>query len=79
MNKGWECPKCGSVYAPTVQKCWICPAKPAYGSGTWQPTPWWQRYGTGTVSTTVDGYTYTVNIVNNTKPEDPDDFVGAKI
>lgn len=21
---GWECPKCGRVYAPHVNMCWIC-------------------------------------------------------
>ena len=21
---GWECPKCGQMYAPTVDACWIC-------------------------------------------------------
>lgn len=20
-NKGWECPRCGDVYGPTVEKC----------------------------------------------------------
>ena len=24
MNKGWECPKCGRVYAPWVEKCKYC-------------------------------------------------------
>ena len=23
---GWECPKCGRVYAPSVRLCWICSA-----------------------------------------------------
>ena len=23
-DKGWECPKCGSVYSPTVHECWRC-------------------------------------------------------
>lgn len=23
-NPGWECPKCGSVYAPTVTQCGKC-------------------------------------------------------
>ena len=24
MNQGWECPKCGRVYAPFVQECKGC-------------------------------------------------------
>lgn len=23
-NLGWICPKCGSVYAPTIFQCWYC-------------------------------------------------------
>lgn len=26
MDQGWECPKCGQVYAPTVAKCETCVA-----------------------------------------------------
>ena len=22
---GWECPKCGACYAPSVSRCWNCP------------------------------------------------------
>ena len=22
--RGWECPKCGSVYSPSTPKCWCC-------------------------------------------------------
>jgi hypothetical protein len=25
VPQGWECPKCKSVYSPTVGKCWNCP------------------------------------------------------
>ena len=25
-NKGWECPKCGRVYAPSVTECFACNA-----------------------------------------------------
>lgn len=25
MFKGWECPKCGKVYAPWVRECNKCP------------------------------------------------------
>jgi len=28
MNKGWECPKCGSVYGPFVQECGYCNNNP---------------------------------------------------
>lgn len=24
-QQGWECPKCGRVYAPTNLMCWYCP------------------------------------------------------
>ena len=24
LDKGWECPKCGRVYAPWVMKCSYC-------------------------------------------------------
>lgn len=24
---GWDCPKCGRVFAPSVQECWSCNAK----------------------------------------------------
>src|SRR3972149_3745964 len=26
MNQGWECPKCGSCYAPHVDECKKCPS-----------------------------------------------------
>lgn len=26
---GWECPKCGQVYAPFVAQCYSCRPKPA--------------------------------------------------
>lgn len=22
--KGWECPKCGAIYAPSEKECWRC-------------------------------------------------------
>lgn len=27
-NLGWECPKCGSVYAPWMTRCTVCGPKP---------------------------------------------------
>ena len=52
-DKGWECPKCGRVYAPWVSQCSNCVPKTADASaiaeilsregwekmddGTWQP------------------------------------------
>lgn len=24
-QQGWECPRCGVVYAPFTPKCWTCP------------------------------------------------------
>jgi hypothetical protein len=32
MGKGWECPKCEQVYAPSVKKCEICVSKPVVES-----------------------------------------------
>jgi DNA-directed RNA polymerase subunit RPC12/RpoP len=29
-NKGWECPRCGRCYAPSVAECWSC--NPTTGS-----------------------------------------------
>ena len=26
--KGWECPKCGRVYAPIVVQCYYCGSNP---------------------------------------------------
>lgn len=77
MNQGWECPKCGKVYAPSVQQCWTC------GKNTYTPTypqPYYPYYpitwGSGTF-TVQDGVTfYTVN--TTMKPDDPDGLVGAK-
>lgn len=38
MGKGWECPKCGKVYAPFVRQCDLCssigkPLEDAYQKG----------------------------------------------
>lgn len=33
MNKGWECPKCGKVYAPHVDECKAC-NKALIGTGS---------------------------------------------
>jgi len=29
---GWECPKCGNVYAPSVAKCETCSNRPPWGT-----------------------------------------------
>lgn len=29
MGKGWECPRCGTCYSPTVQKCQRCKPHPS--------------------------------------------------
>lgn len=31
-NQGWECPKCGSIYAPFVTSCFSC-SKTNYKTG----------------------------------------------
>lgn len=28
MNVGWECPKCGAVYAPFISQCYRCAPRP---------------------------------------------------
>lgn len=33
---GWECPKCGRVYAPTVTECFTCNANPGAWRIEWQ-------------------------------------------
>ena len=27
VPQGWECPKCGRVYAPSSPMCWFCPTQ----------------------------------------------------
>lgn len=36
MSKGWECPRCGEVYGPSVEKCTNvdCKKKPAAATAT---------------------------------------------
>ena len=80
MNQGWECPKCGKVYAPQVQQCFTC------GKNNYQPIsypiypqpmyPYIHYY----VPTVYSGTTWTSTkfIVNN-NPDDPDSGVGAKV
>lgn len=33
-SQGWECPKCGRVYAPWVADCWWCGRKTVSGTTT---------------------------------------------
>lgn len=28
MSVGWECPKCGAVYAPFISQCYRCAPRP---------------------------------------------------
>jgi hypothetical protein len=35
MNTGWQCPKCGRVYAPFVDECIACNAPPVTTTGTY--------------------------------------------
>lgn len=42
MN-GWICPRCGTVYAPTVEKC--IPCSPPYAQPPLYPgVPAWPKY-----------------------------------
>lgn len=54
MNKGWECPKCGRVYAPSVTECYLCapvsepfvpkpynPWPTIFPNAPWPPTPFY--------------------------------------
>lgn len=43
--KGWECPKCGSSWNPTVMECGRCApkAKPVVAPTIPDPTPWPSR------------------------------------
>lgn len=50
--KGWECPKCGRVYAPHVEECGACNLKASYAipvipyQGAWWgtvPPPGWPK------------------------------------
>lgn len=45
-HRGWECPKCGHVYAPTVAMCWRCPQ--SSGPSTATATVWPCRTDGGT-------------------------------
>ncbi len=35
---GWECPKCGRVYAPFIACCAVCPRELTATIGTFDPT-----------------------------------------
>lgn len=74
MNQGWECPKCHTVWNPTVQKCAQCspvavPCEPLYPpTGEppyWRYIPWtpptWEPLKITCITTGgVEGYTYTL-------------------
>lgn len=42
MASGWDCPKCGSVYAPWVASCTKCAPVPAPMPTLPAPMPSWQ-------------------------------------
>ena len=41
VQQGWECPKCGRVYSPSMVMCTYCPQQPVTttGTGTSETTP----------------------------------------
>ena len=41
-DKGWECPKCGRCYAPTVGRCMYC----GPDEGRTVPRPYWPNFDT---------------------------------
>jgi len=55
-NKGWECPKCGACYAPTVTKCETCGKVTA----VIQDPDATRFTGGGIVDNDIDPRTYTV-------------------
>lgn len=50
MNKGWECPRCGTVHAPSVVKCHcFAPPAPNFAPGDVTAPPYipWPRVVSG--------------------------------
>lgn len=39
INRGWECPKCGRVYAPAMLYCTYCSREPTLPPHTGTPSP----------------------------------------
>ena len=75
MNQGWECPKCGKVYAPSIIQCLTC------GKNTYPTPPYPQPYPITYYYPTVysgTAWTSTKWILSN-KPDDPDSGVSATV
>lgn len=51
ISQGWECPKCGKVYAPTQLECTKCPIPETYTSTG-------NVHVNGTTSTTYIGHEF---------------------
>ena len=39
MTLGWECPRCGRCFSPSVSQCVACPVESAVGTSTWSYRP----------------------------------------
>lgn len=68
MNQGWQCPKCLTVWNPSVQKCALCsPAAVPTWIGwpppywyPWTPPTWGPVTVTCTTTACPEGYTSVV-------------------
>ena len=75
VPQGWQCPKCGNIYAPHVSECANCNTKYAVSPWTVQPWKEWDYYGS-TANTGDVQWTWTVNdngeVIVNTNGEEED-------
>jgi hypothetical protein len=62
MNQGWICPRCNTVWSPTVEQCKACKpiaVAPRYAlDRTYRPYPYtWNTPGLGSGTVCSDGTT----------------------